>query len=71
VYPLSAVPEAYRWLAELNPLTPILEAFRLAFLGAGTVEVSELAISFGIMVVLLVVGLELFSRAEQSAIDIV
>jgi lipopolysaccharide transport system permease protein len=71
VYPLSAVPEAYRWLAELNPLTPILEAFRLAFLGAGTVAVSELAISFGIMVVLLVVGLELFSRAEQSAIDIV
>jgi len=32
VYPMSAVPEKYRWLTLINPMTPIIETFRYAFL---------------------------------------
>ncbi len=29
IYPLSAVPERYRRVLRLNPLTPVMEGFRL------------------------------------------
>jgi len=69
IYPTSSVPARYRWVAELNPLTPIIEAFRFGFLGAGTVNPAHLILSFVTMIVVLTVGLALFSRAEQNVID--
>ena len=33
IYPLSAAPDRYKRLIELNPMTGIIEAFRYAFLG--------------------------------------
>jgi lipopolysaccharide transport system permease protein len=71
IYPISAVPERYRWVLHLNPLTPAVEGFRLGFLGVGTVTVGELATSFGIMVAVLAVGLMLFTRVEQTFMDTV
>jgi lipopolysaccharide transport system permease protein len=69
IYPLSAVPARFRWFAELNPLTPWFEAFRLGFLGVGTVHAASLLYSAVVMVVVLVIGLALFSRAEQTVVD--
>jgi len=69
IYPTSAVPHSLRWAAELNPLTPVIEAFRLGFLGAGTVSPIRLVFSALAMVVVLVVGIAMFSRAEQTAVD--
>jgi lipopolysaccharide transport system permease protein len=69
IYPISSVPASYRWVVALNPLTPVIEAFRLAFLGAGTVNVGQFAASVVTMVIVLVFGLGLFSRAEQTVID--
>ncbi len=71
IYPASAVPDKYRWLVALNPLTPILEGFRVAFLGAGVIDLSHLAISFALMVVMLVVGLMLFTHVERTFMDTV
>lgn len=71
IYPVSAVPEKYFWVTKLNPLTPIFEGLRLAFLGAGDVSVAQLATSFGIMVVVLLVGLMLFTHVEKSFMDTV
>lgn len=71
VYPLSLVPSSLRPLVELNPLTPVLEGFRLAFLGVGTVTVQQLAMSGAGMIVLLVVGLMLFTHIERSFMDTV
>ena len=42
IYPLSAVPEKYRWVLVANPMTPVVETFRYAFLGQGTVEPAHL-----------------------------
>ena len=69
IYPSSAVPARLRWVTELNPLTPVLEGFRLGFLGSGTVGPGQLAASFAVMVALLVVGLMLFTHVERTFMD--
>jgi lipopolysaccharide transport system permease protein len=71
IYPLSAVPEQYRIVLRLNPLTPVVEGFRLGFLGVGTVEPSQLLASFGVMLVVLSVGCMLFSHVEHTFMDTV
>jgi lipopolysaccharide transport system permease protein len=71
IYPLSVVPERYRWLVLLNPLTPVIEAFRLAYLGSGTVTVGLLAYTSLFTVVILLVGLILFHRVERTFMDTV
>jgi lipopolysaccharide transport system permease protein len=69
IYPVSAVPEKYRWLVSLNPLSPLFEAFRSGFLGNGVVNVAQLAVSFLVMSIVLIVGLMLFSRVEKTFMD--
>jgi lipopolysaccharide transport system permease protein len=71
MFPISQVPVKYHWVAELNPLVPIIEGFRLAFLGAGTVNLTQVATSFGVMLVVLVVGLMLFTHVEKTFMDTV
>jgi lipopolysaccharide transport system permease protein len=71
VYPLSEVPEQWRWIVSLNPMTGIVETYRYAFLGAGTVEPTYLAVSALATVLLLVSGVLLFSRTERTFIDTV
>jgi lipopolysaccharide transport system permease protein len=70
ILPASAMGK-YRWVSEINPLTPIVEGFRLAFLGAGTVDAPQLAASFGVMLVVLAVGLMLFTHVEKTFMDTV
>ncbi len=69
VYPVSAIPERYRLLILANPLTPIVEAFRFAFLGAGSVSLWHLLYSTACMAVVLFAGVLLFNRVEQTFMD--
>jgi lipopolysaccharide transport system permease protein len=71
IYPISAVPPAYRWIVELNPVTPIIEGFRRGFLGVGSVTESQLVGSFGLMLVVLIIGMVLFTRVERTFMDTV
>ena len=71
ILPMSAMPANYRWVLQYNPLTPIVEGFRLAFLGAGTVDALQLGVSFGVMLVVLAVGLMLFTHVEKTFMDTV
>ncbi len=71
IYPLSSVPEKYRWVLVANPMTPVVETFRYAFLGQGTVELLHLAYSAAFALVVLVVGVVLFNRVEQTFMDTV
>ncbi|MBN1147688.1 MAG: ABC transporter permease [Anaerolineales bacterium] len=71
IYPVSSIPERFRPLIQANPLTPIVETFRYAFLGAGMVSLANLAYSFGIMLVVLVVGVLMFNRIEATFMDTV
>ncbi|MCZ7551697.1 MAG: ABC transporter permease [Anaerolineae bacterium UTCFX2] len=71
IYPVSAIPERFRPLILANPLTPVVEAFRYAFLGAGTVNAAMLAYSAGFTLVVLFLGLLLFNRTEATFMDTV
>jgi lipopolysaccharide transport system permease protein len=71
LYPASAVPRQYAWLATLNPLSSVLEAVRRVLLGTGSVDGSALSISGGLMLLLLVFALACFSRVERSFMDTV
>lgn len=71
IYPLSAVPDRFRWLVMANPMTPIIESFRYAFLGAGMVDLGQLLYAFGFMLAILVIGLLIFNQVERTFMDIV
>jgi lipopolysaccharide transport system permease protein len=71
IYPVSSIPERFQWIIQANPMAPIVEAFRYAFLGAGTVDVGHLLYSFGFMVVVVIIGSIIFNRVEQTFMDTV
>lgn len=71
IYPVSTVGPKYRWLINMNPLSPIMEAFRAGFLGNGFVTIAQLVTSFVIMIAVLIAGLMLFSRVERTFMDTV
>jgi len=69
IYPVSSIPEQYQMLIKANPITPIIETFRYAFLGAGTVSIPNLLYSAGFMLVVLTIGILLFNRIEATFMD--
>jgi lipopolysaccharide transport system permease protein len=69
IFPLSQVPENWRWLVLLNPLTPILEVFRLGFLGKSAISPSYLLYSAGFAIVILLISLITFNQAESTFLD--
>lgn len=71
IFPLSSVPLQYRWVANLNPLTPVFEGFRRGLIGVGTVTPQQVAASFLIMAVVLAAGTMLFTRVERTFMDTV
>ena len=71
IYPLSEIPDKYRVFVLANPLTPIIETFRFALLGAGTVNWFYLLYSFGFTIFVLAIGIVLFNKVEQSFMDTV
>ncbi len=71
IYPLSVVPEPYRaWMA-LNPIAPIVELFRHAYLGAGSVDLQFLGIGALTITAILCVGVLMFNRVERTFMDTV
>jgi lipopolysaccharide transport system permease protein len=71
VYPLSEIPERFRWIAYINPVCAPIELFRSWFFGAASVDNSMVLASLGITVFLLFFGLILFNQNEQNFIDVV
>jgi lipopolysaccharide transport system permease protein len=71
IYPASSIPARFQWVIQANPMTSVIEAFRFAFLGAGTVDVNHLLYSFGFMLVVVIIGSIIFNRVEQTFMDTV
>jgi lipopolysaccharide transport system permease protein len=69
VYPTSQIPQKYQWIIVLNPMSPVIEAFRFSFLGVGTVRPWQMGLSIGVTLLILSVGIVLFSRVEKSFMD--
>lgn len=72
VYPLSAITDSrLKFWITLNPLTPLVEAFRYAMLGVGSFDTGSFGYSIGFMVVTLFFGLLIFSKVERTFMDTV
>ena len=69
VYPLSQIPVQWQWLFALNPMTAIIETFRYAFLGSGAIQPWMSGVSLGVTLLILTVGIILFSRVEKTFMD--
>lgn len=71
IYPLSFAPEKYRWIINLNPLTPIFETFKYGCFGVGTFDVQGVITSFIILCFCLFLSVIIFNRTEQRFMDTV
>ena len=71
IYPLSAAPEKYRYILELNPLTPIFEAFKYSCMGCGSLDWGGLLYSTIFMLVTLFFAVLIFNRVERNFMDTV
>jgi lipopolysaccharide transport system permease protein len=69
IYPLSRIPERWRWVAQINPMTAVVETMRLAFLHSGDVTIAGYGLSFGMTCVILVTGVLCYQRMARTFID--
>jgi len=70
-YALAMVPADKKWMVSLNPLSPLFEVFRYAFIGKGTVSLNELTYSAVWMVALVAVGVLLFNKRGDQLMDVI
>jgi lipopolysaccharide transport system permease protein len=70
IYPASLVPERWRWLLYLNPMSGFIDGFRAAFLGKGF-DFVGLGISAAIALILFLIGVAYFERVERRFADII
>jgi lipopolysaccharide transport system permease protein len=71
IYPVSTVQGVWRWFILANPISPVIETFRLAFLGTSTLSPVYLFYSVAFMLVILLIGILIFNRVEASFMDTV
>lgn len=71
IYPISTVTGIWQKLIMANPMTAIVEVFRLGFLGTSSLDPIWLLYSAGFTLVVLFIGLLLFNHTEASFMDTV
>jgi lipopolysaccharide transport system permease protein len=69
-YSASLIPEKWRLLYGLNPMTGVVEGFRWALLGSGRID-GMIWVSFAIIILILVSGLAYFKRMEATFADVI
>jgi lipopolysaccharide transport system permease protein len=70
-YPVSMIPERWRFVYSLNPMAGVVEGFRWALLSKQSPDFGVIAISAATVVVLLVPALAFFRQTERTFADIV
>jgi len=70
IYPVALVPEQWRWLLYVNPMTGLIEAFRSAFLGK-PFDVGGIGLSFAVALAIFALGVAYFERVERRFADII
>ncbi len=75
VYATTLIPERFRFLLSLNPMTGVIEGFRWALFGPGVTDTvlapAFVALSVGIALVVFFTGLVFFRTTEKTFADIV
>lgn len=71
IYPTKAIPNQFRLLLALNPLSGIIEAFRWTVAPSVPLDRSSLSLSIGATILVLAIGTIYFRRVEAYFTDIV
>ena len=75
IYPASTFAEKFgrenQWIIFINPVAPIVETFRFAFLGSGTFSWLYLGYSLVASIVILLLGTVIFNKVEKNFTDTV
>ena len=70
-YDMAIIPERYRAVYMLNPMTPVINNFRTAFLGIGNIDWKDYLVSWLVTLIVLFIGVLLFNRVEKTFMDTV
>jgi lipopolysaccharide transport system permease protein len=70
LYPLSLVPDKWRWIYILNPVVGIVENLRASLFG-GELNLFALSISTAITLILFLISIPVFQRMEQGFADVI
>ncbi|HVB99780.1 MAG TPA: ABC transporter permease [Candidatus Dormibacteraeota bacterium] len=71
IYPTNMVPERYRFLLALNPLTGIIETWRACIFPGRNMPWSLLEVSIGMTVLIFFLGASYFKSAERAFADVI
>lgn len=74
IYPLSILKNNYPnyvWAIVANPLTSIIETFKIAFLGQGTFEWIYLLYSLVFTIIVMFFGMLTFNKVQRSFMDVI
>ena len=72
IYPLSKLTGGdghFAWIAWMNPMAPVVEGFRFSLLGRGEWNGAMLGVSALASVIILLLGIVAFGRAERTVTD--
>lgn len=72
IYSASAIAsKKILFVCRLNPMTPVVEVMRHAFLGTGEIDFLSWGISIAVTAVILFIGVVLFNKVEKTFMDTV
>jgi lipopolysaccharide transport system permease protein len=71
IYPISQIPEKYRWVIMANPISSIVEGFKYGFTGSGSFYGAGIVYSAIFATLLFFVSVAIFNRTEKTFMDTV
>jgi lipopolysaccharide transport system permease protein len=71
IYPVSRIPEKYRWIILANPVSSIVESFRYGFTGKGDFLFLGLLYAIIFSFIVFILGIMIFTRTEKTFMDTV
>jgi lipopolysaccharide transport system permease protein len=70
VYPTSNIPENWRLFYAINPMVGVIEGFRSIFLNTGPIPWTYLGIGFFVSLIIFLLGIFYFKKAERHFADV-
>jgi lipopolysaccharide transport system permease protein len=71
IYPLSKIPEKWRWVSRVNPMTAVVETLRHVFLNTGDFALGSYCLSLGMSVIIFLIGILFYQRIARTFVDTV
>ncbi|QYM80351.1 ABC transporter permease [Horticoccus luteus] len=71
IYPSSRIPAKLAWMAQINPMAPIVELIRSVFLHTAPMPTGSYLLSVATTLIIFLTGVLLFQRTARTFIDII